>query len=365
MIILALLLAAVLCASCTKVPVQDGGLFRAQEIDFPIVLADRQNENCCYLDGKTAIFVIRDRNGAPTGPLYDTQYFCLMEDFAVKKIFNINSERLIYYMVPYRDGILYIDVAYEDGGAQAEQYYVNWTLKWITPEQTVSITEGKGDGSDEVPRLFLLDGVPHYLWKAWDGSGAFGISKVEGTESIPVFTERDYYMQSMPSVVCNGKQYAFDVSRKDDTCATMLVGNAAGIQYTHALNGVITSYGINDSYLVCGLGSDRSDPENSEYSVLSLSLKDGKAETFSVDFPIWRLCGSGAGFLGVDSGWNMLAVDVAKRETVSLPRPQGGGYAGDPVRLSAMGNDRYLVRFEKTDYVTMEDAYVYFKLTMK
>ncbi len=342
--LLALLLAAVLCAGCMTAPAQDGEPGTFQKIDIPIVLADRQDVDCCYMDGEAGIFVVRDRNGASTGPIYDTQYFCLMDDFAVEKLFNINSERAIFSMIPYQDGILYVDLMYMPRSETTENY-INWTLKWITEEQTISIAEGKIDYYLDVPRLFLLDGVPHYLWKAWDGSGMFGINRVEGTESIPAFTEKEYTIDHMPPLECNGKQYAFHVSREDDPYATVLIGDATGILYRCAMDKKITSYAINDSSFVCGL-ADETDPNKTEFSVLSMSLKDGKTETFPVDIPIWRFCGSGESFLAVDDNWHLLVVDTQAQKVEMLSRPQEVGDV--PSTTYAMGDNQYYIRFSKS-----------------
>lgn len=356
----ALFLAVVLCAGCANAPAQDGEPGTFQKIDFPIVFADKRDKaNCCYMEGETGIFAVRNRNGASDGPLFDTQALCLTDNFVIKKVFDLNSERAIVSMVPYQDGILYVDLTHVPW-SETEKNYVHWTLKWITEEQTVSIAQGRTDGDLEIPRLFLLGGVPHYLWKAWDGSGMFGINRVEGTESIPVFTEKEYTIDCMPPFECNGKQYAFDVSREGDPYATVLIGDATGILYRCAMDKKITSYAINDSSFVCGL-ADETDPNRTEFSVLSMSLKNGKTETFSADIPIWRFCGSGESFLAVDDNWHLLVVDTQAQEVRILSRPQEVGDASSTA--VAMGDDQYYIRFSKT-LGKGEHVYTHYILTI-
>lgn len=361
--LLALLLAVVLCAGCANAPAQDGWTWRFARIDLPVALAEKQRVDCCFQEGDTSIFAVRDRRPDSEGsmaseaPNYGVQYFCVMENFEVKGIYDINKpDETLDSVVPYQDGILYVDYAVKKGAHQA--FMVDWTIQWVTPEETVAIAQGEAVGRQDVPALFLLDGVPHYLWKAWDGSGGFGVSRIEGTETVTVFEEKAYSIAWQTNVICNGKQYAFAAGRDGKNDDSIFIGDAAGILYT--VTPGASFYGLTDSDLV--YLDDAENQQDSGYTLVHMSLKDGKTASFPIDYPVFRICGSGDRCIAMDKDGHMVVIDLAKEEVVQILRPvEVGDNTGDTY---AMGDGRYLVEFERMDIRTRERTFFHYVLTI-
>ncbi len=271
-IVILLLLIVLFMLSCEEKELK----YTPIELSFEI--EENQSETCCYSDENIMIFSLGTRNGKPEGPLVNTcrivEYDYL--DEKVNRSYEIATEAYITEILPYEEGILYVDYqgVFED---------VKWQLVFLEQEKEKRIfAEGECASYEHIPQLDIMDGKPIFLWQN-ETNDEWGINTIIDDE-VKAIIKDDVYTLGFPHLMSNGQEYCVLVSKDSNEYGTFLVGNSEGIRIEYDLDMKIVSMAMTDKFLVCSKTNDSLRPE-----LLKIDLSNGKATNEKMYTILYRL----------------------------------------------------------------------------
>lgn len=304
-VMLLTIMTIILLFSCSK------HVFQFQPIELVFEIGKNQSETCCYTDDKEMIFSIGTRNGKAEGPLVNTDSI-VKYDYNSKKIiseYTIDSDAYITQILPYEDGILYVDYkgTFEN---------VAWEILYFSDKGEKNVVlRGECLSYEYIPQLSLIDGKPIILWQDKDGT-KWGIDIIENGKVSSLVTDSIYKL-GIPHLMSNGEKYCVLVSKDNSEYGTYIIGDINGIKWTHDLDMKIFSSGITKNYFVCSMGNDKMHPK-----ILKIDLETGKYENIDMLTQLYRITAfSEKTCLAMkeDLTFTMLDIETCKLQEMPLP----------------------------------------------
>ncbi len=339
-ILLCLLIPLCLCA-CTSRPKQPDTP-TVQQLASPLTLSEDESALVLCCTENSALLAVGHRNGAQTGPLYNTDYL-LLWDYAkgtTKKI-SVDSPAYIISAVPDGSDILYVDYEYVDDAD--DDSLLAWSLIRVGDAGRTVLSSGRASYFDRVPALFSVAGRPMCLCADDHGVSVYRIEDSGLVSSLSI-TDAMFSV----TVHSNGTQYAFLTDPYDADYCKAYICDGSGILYQYELSQQVTTFAINDSYLVCGLG----DPNTDRFSYEAIRLSDGTSSTAASTTPMWRLAGSGNSCLYVDDDFASYVLYPELQQVEKLAINQTATYKNWPTLFYSAGASGYLVEMDIDDTIT-------------
>ncbi len=312
--------------------------FNYVELGLPDAVAQANDVYCTYQSEDCVLWSISARNSNIMGQrIFYTEHFVLCGSNGDVQYFEIDTDSVANSALPYSDGILYGIDRFSENEEHGAYF---WDLCYTDGETTVVLDTGKGCSWDDDPYLFMLDGVPHYIWVNCDSSGAeseYGISRVVDGEVQEVFRD----CADLPwgfGIECNGRQYCFDIDDGRDY-ATIVVGDAGGILFEYQLEEKLCSYCITDQYLVCTVCNEQ---KVSQGAVITVDLETEEVESFGVYGDLWRVSGIGNLLLSVNMDWAPRYIDLEAKLAGHGRHPVNGiSIDNEPIRYYPIDENRF------------------------
>lgn len=316
-----------------------------EEIALNFKLTDKQSETCCYADGTLMLFSVGTRNGKATGPLVNTDEI-IEYDYNNEEVifrYSVNSGGYITGMLPYDDGIIYVDYTECEYGEVSAYDFVKWQLIYMTKNGNVRVLdEGKCAYYDDIPLLDTIDGNPIYLYylEQNEKGNRWGINIVDNL-TIKNIIKNDNYALSNLNLMSNGEKYAVLASEDiESEYGIYLVGDKKGIIFECQLDMKIVSDAMTEDYLIC---SEANDEFNQK--LLKVDLNGGKTEQLGIFTILYRLKDIGGNKCLAFKGNNDLSLtmlDILNSELIEFNKPTLESKS-DTLGLYPIGNGKIIV----------------------
>ena len=255
-----------------------------------------EGSRLCYAGENSLVFATGKRNGASTGPLLDTEKLVIYDtETGARRDFPIYSAAYICEAMPYQNGLLYSDYAFE-----GDNDGVVWNVMYADDSGSVSLDSGRCSYFDSVPAFAQLAGKPFYLYENEGNEKGLGIKRVAGMKPEPVLQNSGFTAEKI-QLCSKGEKLSFTGEKENSrywvTCS------ADGDVSETELQGVSVFYGAAGDYALCRL----SEPAAAgEFCLGRLDLKTGCITEFETDialYPVW------AGETSANSGARGLCVN--------------------------------------------------------
>lgn len=311
------------------------------KICLPEVATKWDNAEICYHSDPLVILTLGCNNGRQIGPLTDTKKV-LLYDFREQQVLlehDITCQSYIMTAVPYSDGILYVEY---DGIFES----VNWRLIYADDGSTRVLATGQTTSYERTPTLFMLDNKPAYLWENCEDPYRHGISILTDFQSLVIYENSEAQPSNM-LIRCNGSTFCY-TQTTGSSFATMITGDASGNIQKFPLDAKLTSFGLTDDSIVCGLANDETNGVQFSLCIIPLSGKENAQ--YAVQMPLYRIACSGNTSLCVDNNFETYIIDLQTGKLSFLTRPEGYQAETHAVLFLPTHTNSFIVHFSPSDY---------------
>ena len=282
--------------------------FTYETFSVPEICTAADSTYFYHYDSGQFLFTVNSYNGKTVGPMDKTDAFVLFGTSGDFTSFPIDTQACVYSAIPYEDGILYMD-------HNASLDNCQWFLTFTDGTDHLVLDSGTATSYQNIPSIFLLQGIPHYLYTTQSG---FQVKAVEDGEAKQVYSHAYGDVVSVADVFSNGSQYCVMVNYPDSEYPTMLILNEFGVLYEHQLTGKICSFTITNQYAVCVSG----DEETEKCAIEVIDLANGTQRVISQPYgPLWGLKGIGNVCVCVGNSWKAYSINLDSGEISSIAPP--------------------------------------------
>ncbi len=266
----------------------------------------------------------------------------------VTKLYDIESDNLIYSAVPYKDGILYVDSKLDDEYTEGERY--KWNLVYFDKSEETVIDSGYSK-NETATEITLVEETPVYVSERIDeGKTKVKVNKIVdmNIENIESFDNVEKHFNSL--LENNGDSYLFNLYDAQDEKLIMCAGNVSEVYLQHTIEEVFNSSAITGEYVVASLGE-----ETGKTKLVGIPLDGSDVKELEQVNRWWRMAGSSKEYcVAVDENFNPYYINIAQGivEEIILPDEMEEeilvkGY-------HSIGNNDYILSINYETYYIME-----------
>ena len=303
-------------------------------VDLKDLIEPGEELTCAYADSSSIILSIGNRNGKVIGPLVDTDRL-LLKNYSdgSSSTLKLETEAYIINAIPYNDGLLYSTYVLEDD-------LYRWSVIYESDNERISIDEGTCSDCTYVPGFAMVNDRICYLsinkaGESWEQS----VKLLTGYRSDAIFSV-ELESVSEPRFFSNGKEYCFIADTSGP--AEYFIGTEEGITLRGGIEGEISSFGINDSYMVIGT-VDEGEDFDKPY-IFAIDLSSGETNSVPSEVISYRIAGSGNEFLCVDSEFSVFALDTTGKDLAWKQISEFGDFdiTNNPVLFFSAGDGKFV-----------------------
>lgn len=316
------------------------------ELNFDFNLEENQDVWLCYESENDIIITVGKDSGKEIGPVIKTEYLAMydLENNRITDKYYVDTDAYIANVVPYENGILYVD--YEGFFENVE-----WHLIYAENDLKEEIDSGTVSSYERVPYLTVVNDVPVCLIEE---DSVFSVSSVENKELNPIYRSNEYQLDYV-NAECNASMYCFTVTDKESNEGKIFIGDISGIKNICPLENKITSFSITDNFAVFALGTE----ETEEFYIQLINLKNGETETVKTDTALWRMTGGKDICLCVDSSFNIFSLNTGEKTLEKADKTDSYIIQNSAVAFHHLNKDEFIVRFDSAEQPYNPLFYIY------
>lgn len=298
--------------------------FVYDDINLPDSITQAKVIYCCYRDEDGFILSIGEPNGQEIGQCCRTTSFAVCDLNGNLEVIPVSTEADILTALPYKDGILFADYVTNTDET------VDWSIVYQTEGESRILDSGTANYYDSSPYLFLVDGMPCYMWA---GDGYFAAKCIQDEKPEWILKREDCLLSSVYAQSA-GFFYCYRIRYPDNEHETLCLANLAGMSLELDIPGRLYSYTLTGDYLIYIAGKEGSNL----CTIHVVDTTNGQEKDIpELVNPMWQLCGKGDGAVAVGGSWRAYWIDLSWGKVTRIPG------RGKQERYFSMDERKYFV----------------------